>query len=624
MRSWLQPVDSKIGSLLWLLTGSANATRVSAFKVNRERSEPTGDTPNNPGVESGSNGTKEPGVRPEQRSTSWFHKSPTSIWTTNWLWETAIIALCFAAYSGQLPPDVNESHYLTKSKAFWDASYCQGDLFLGSSFSHWLFYALFGWLTKLMSLAAFAWTGRIVTWVLTAFAWQRLSNAVIPLRWMSVISALFFLLLNDRFHMAGEWVVGGFEAKGIAYFFVILGLGFTVRGNWKLVWPALGAAAAFHVLVGGWSVCACLIAWVCVHHKRSNQKAQSFGYWKMQFRSQQIPLLIGGLLSLFGVIPPLLADAGANPEVAALARSVYVNERISHHLLFGAFPVWNIARFSMIVVFWLLLNRWLKARQDISPFVFNRKLEPLRYFTCGALFLAFGGLVLSGLAERSGQGSFAESLLRFYWFRLADFAIPMSTALASCFVIAYWLEKANDFPRRLSSAIFCGCIMAAFGAMTAERHAVSMPMADLRSLPQYPEQPSKNIDAYRNWKKVCTWIRDSTPVDAVFITPNQQQTFKWYAHRHEVVAWKDTPQDPLSIVQWQQRLNDLFYTQQNDFGLLTYSDAELDTIAEKYDADYLVLLQRHFDLVEEKPKFKQVYPESEDAKSTYVVLKLGD
>ena len=51
-----------------------------------------------------------------------------------------MIFICFALVAGQLPPDVNESHYLTKAKHFWNPTWCPGDIFLGSSHAHWLFY----------------------------------------------------------------------------------------------------------------------------------------------------------------------------------------------------------------------------------------------------------------------------------------------------------------------------------------------------------------------------------------------------------------------------------------------------------------------------------------------------
>ena len=178
--------------------------------------------------------------------------------------ETILIFLCFALVSGQLPPDVNESHYLTKAKHFWNPEWCAGDIFLGSSFSHWFFYVTTGWLTQVLSLSVTAWVGRFLTWGLLAFAWQRLCWSVLPSRGMAVLSAIFFLLLNERFHLAGEWVVGGFEAKGFAYFFVIMAIGSMVKRDWKWVWPFLGAGAAFHVLVGGWAFLSALFVCICL------------------------------------------------------------------------------------------------------------------------------------------------------------------------------------------------------------------------------------------------------------------------------------------------------------------------------------------------------------------------
>ena len=541
-----------------------------------------------------------------------------------WVLETLLIAVCFLLYAGQPAPDVNESHYLTKAKHFWDTSYCPGDLFLSSSFSHWLFYVCFGWMTKFMSLTAFAWTGRILTWSLMAFAWQRLSSAIVPLKFMSVLSALFFLLLNNKFHLAGEWVVGGFEAKGIAYFFVIYALSFLVRAQWKYVWPLLGAASAFHVLVGGWAVLACMFAAIVVMVRRSSNQSTRMEYWKSQANLAWKPLLIGGILALPGILPPLISDFGSPAEARQLAAEVYVGQRIAHHLDFAAFPTWFVARFAVLILFWGLLYLWLKNRLMSNPVIFHRKLEPLQDFATGALLISFCGLVISGLADSGSP--FCESLLKFYWFRLADFALPATISLACCFVIAYWLELENDVFRRASSVIFTVCVFLAAALLFVERHQLRIPNADVRSLPQYPDSEERFRQSQQNWVKVCEWVRENTAEDAVFLTPYQQQTFKWYALRTEVVSWKDIPQDANSIVQWQQRLKDIQEPQQySELGLLVYNDDQLTELAQKYGADYLVMPQAAYDLASEDPsgksKFECVYP-ADDSKATWVVLKL--
>ena len=534
--------------------------------------------------------------------------------------ETLLIFVCFALIAGQLPPDVNESHYLTKAKHYWDRDWCAGDIFLGSSFAHWIFYVSTGWLTKLFSLSVVAWIGRCVTWALLAFAWQRLSWKLLPSRGLSVLSAIAFLLLNERFHLAGEWVVGGFEAKGFAYFFILMALGNIIQRRWEFAWLMLGAATAFHVLVGGWGFIAATFAWLAMRWNEAD-RFQSRLLWfrnsAQKLKTQLLPYCAGAAIGLLGVIPPLLADQASSPATSAAAQFIYVHHRISHHLTFGAFPVWHVARFALIIVFCYLLSCWLKSRYHS---IFRRML-PLYFFCIASLSFSFGGLLLSGIAEQNEPlARWSNGLLRFYWFRLADFAIPAATAMSSCLVINSWLSNERRVLTRLSCFVFIGCILAATGLVVVEKFAEPRPRADVQSLPSYENDRRKTIDTYRNWTKVCRWIANNTPANACFITPHQQQTFKWYAGRSEVVCWKDIPQDSETIDQWRQRLR-ILYDVQRSFaaGLMSYTDEQLKEIASRYGATHLLVPQRAVDLA--GTTLKQIYPEDRSEKSTYVVFE---
>ncbi|MDA7926235.1 hypothetical protein N9B46_05250 [Mariniblastus sp.] len=528
--------------------------------------------------------------------------------------EVILIFGCLLMFAGQIPPDVNESHYLPKAKHFWDPTWCAGDLFLGSSFSHWLFYVTTGWLTRFLSLAATAWVGRIVTWLLFAYAWQRLSWRVISIRWFSIFSSILFLLLNDRFHMAGEWVVGGFEAKGIAYGFVLIALGNLACKDWRGVWPWLGAAAAFHVLVGGWAMIACGFAWLLTQLTTT----QNFGAILIAARQQSLAIAAGLSLALVGALPPLLSDQSAPSEVTVAARSIYVNHRIAHHLTFDAFPTLHIARFAFLAIVCWLLNRWINYCANSI----QAKMKLLFLFAAGSLWIAFGGLLLSGLAEQGrGVSPLSENLLRFYWFRLADFAIPAVVAIACCAVVGHWYRSGRQQNTQIACLALAGLLVAAFTIAVVENHQDIRPRADQRSLPDY-DDIERTEGTYRNWLRVCQWVKTETPQDAVFITPAEQQTFKWYTGRSEVVSWKDIPQDAVNILEWQQRLNQLYEPQRRyDNGLMSYSDAQLKDLGKYYGADYLIVPQRQVDLAGVPTKLKRVYPENESDKTTYVVFE---
>ncbi|MDB4767035.1 hypothetical protein OAG71_05055, partial [bacterium] len=118
------------------------------------------------------------------------------------------------------------------------------------------------------------------------------------------------------------------------------------------------------------------------------------------------------------------------------------------------------------------------------------------------------------------------------------------------------------------------------------------------------------------------WVSKNTPQDAVFITPAEQQTFKWYAGRTEVCCWKDVPQDPAAMVQWKQRIDQLTIPQRSsDLGIFIYSDEQLRFLAEKYKATHLIAKQSESDLLPTPTQLKQIYPEDAKKKTTWVVYE---
>src|ERR1051325_6734049 len=176
--------------------------------------------------------------------------------------ELGLIFAVFFIHGAWRAPEVNETHYLSKARHYWNPDWCARDFFCNTVDAHHVFYWAFGWLSRWLSLPALAWCGRLMCWALLAWSWRRLSVALVPAPLFSVLSAALFVTLNSRCHMAGEWVIGGVEAKVFAYVLVFLGIEALVKNRWGLVWPLLGAATAFHVVVGGWSIVAAALSWL--------------------------------------------------------------------------------------------------------------------------------------------------------------------------------------------------------------------------------------------------------------------------------------------------------------------------------------------------------------------------
>jgi hypothetical protein len=537
---------------------------------------------------------------------------------------TLIFLLCFAL-AGHHPPDVNESHYLTKAKHFWNPDWCPEDLFLSSSNSHWLFYVCFGWITKWTSLETFAWIGRIGTWLGFAYAWYRLNRILNFAPLISVFTFGLFFLFNQRFNLAGEWVVGGFEAKSAAYVLLLFALGEILLRRWKWVWLAVGCAAALHPLVGCWALLASGWVWLVDRRnelqfrlRRSVTGKEWIGDIRLGLRSQWGWLATSILLVAFGAYWPLAADWNTDPRVAAVADEVYVNHRLAHHLIFSAFPVGNIARFTTLTIIWWLLAKW--CLQNWKSY--TRAFGKIHAFGIASLLISLIGLWLSAISDSSAnQGEWATRLLKYYWFRLADFAIPFAASLTLGRIVSGWIVDGTQRARQIAAAVAMVLIGAACVSLVVERFSDPRPVADQRSLPKFPEQPDKARQYHQKWKQVCHWIALQTPREAKFITPFQQQTFKWYSGRTEIVNWKDIPQDAASILQWRQRFDDLILPQQQlELGLMSYPDAQLIALAKKHNAQYLVVPQWQVDQAGPSV-LKQVYPDSTRVKSGFVVLQ---
>ena len=504
------------------------------------------------------------------------------------------IVLIFAVFfvQGAVPvPEVNEPYYLGKAIHYWNPDWARGDFFLESKDSHAVFYFTFGWLSLWLSPPVLAWTGRVLTWGLLAWAWRRFSFAVVPRRWFSVLSAALLVCLIQWCHMAGEWLIGGVEAKGFAFVLVFLGLEAVVRGRWNRVWLLLGAASAFHVLVGGWSVVAAMAAWLAA------------GKDRLPLRSMWPWVLGGFVLSLPGLVPALMLNWGTDAETIRQAHEIYVFKRLAHHLdpaeIYEESPMY-VYRFVGLFALWLVMCRITPAK---------RSERRLRAFVTAAVCIAVVGVLvrLLGCCDRD----LAARLLRFYWFRLADIAVPLGVALGAVSLITLAMRTQRTMGR----------VLLTVAVVIATAHVGYRFQKCLR--PAVP--PADQSTYYSGWRRVCDWIAQSQeiPLTARFITPEASQTFKWYTGRSEVANRKEVPQDAAAIVVWWRRLKDLRDRGLDPNGKLwpTLSAEEAAARLKRLSsaADYVIA-------VSDPPlPLKVVYrEEGHDPKRSYTIYRLGD
>jgi hypothetical protein len=371
------------------------------------------------------------------------------------------------------------------------------------------------------------------------------------------------VLLNEYGEMAGEWVVGGFEAKGLAYVFVVAALERLVRRRWGAAIVLLGGAAFFHVLVGGWMIAALWLGWLMSARRSSGSD---------EGRPRLVALLpalaVAILLGLPSLIPAVRLSWGVPQEVAAEANRIYVFERLHHHLDPTQFPIEKVVAHLLLLAWWAVL--YWQIRGDV-------RLRRLGSVVFGAIVVSAAGGVISAVAHFAPDAGGA--LLRYYWFRAADVLVPLGASLAAVFLLArLWDRRPIAAAWLLTAALAVAAIH--FGTLWYQRRTAPWPRCDLR----------ETAERYAAWRDVCRDVRQHAPKEAVFITPLDRQTFHWYAERREVFNYKDIPQDAASIIEWDRRFDALDPPVEPppSFSLAQRPLNELRAAARRFGASHLV------------------------------------
>jgi len=510
--------------------------------------------------------------------------------------EMLLLAGFFFLVVGGPPPDVNEAHYLTKAKHYWDSSFAPRDFFLNSADAHVMFYWTVGWLTKFCSLTTTAWIARWVSWLFLAASLISVSRGIGQARGLGIISGVLFYVLQSNFHLAGEWVVGGVEAKGFAFAFCFFAFSFVLRKDWKFVWVSLGLAVAFHVLVGGW-----ITLLVVVYRGYEILRNRSVISWKPLLASvstahsirnrsvknnEMLACGIGLCIGLIGFVPVWELSAAADPAIVGRANYISVHVRLSHHLLFSSFQVDRYFKFGSLCVVLLLV--WWRAGPKVSV----QMLVLLHFAVLSLVLCAMGILLNYGLGSES---PLQHSLLRFYWFRTGDVLVPFAAAFGAV-AIGNVLAKLSGAMEKGLIILTALIVIWPVWEFQQLRYWDPRPRGDIMALPQAKmrdpyRQRSVTIRIERHFMACCQWIRLHTPVDAIIISPVRQQTFKWNALRGEVVTRKDMPQDAVGLVKWYQRQEALYPIRNGRRGLRQLSNDEIASASVIYDANYLLISQ---------------------------------
>ncbi len=384
----------------------------------------------------------------------------------------------------------------------------------------------------------------------------------------------------------------------MAYGFAFLALAATLRSDWCWTWICFGISMAFHIVTGGWIALALLGAFTCsvliskftpnVADRLSNLlscssnpdqiDSGSTASAKESSRSRAyivLSLCVAAIFTLIGLIPALALNRDVDVQTAEQGAMIYVFARLPHHLRISGFSDTRWAQHGILAVLTItlafltiIIHRHGKVDAKDRE-TLNRHLRVgLLLGTCcfGVIFAIAGALI--DLSLSSYAPNWTANLLRYYWFRWNDVAWPVAFCTLTLLSIDRLSRMTYQQTWRLAAQLLMWLVLVVPGAMLCIQRTQAVaesriPPADYQSL-IYSNTTKQRADAtYLDWIDACNWIRGSTPEGSLVLTPRNQQTFKWYAHRAEVVCWKDSPQNAKDLVEWYRRIGVVFPRAEN-------------------------------------------------------------
>lgn len=488
-------------------------------------------------------------------------------------------------------PGVNESHYFTKAKHFWNPAWCERDLFLTSYPAHRVFYQTLGWLTQWFDLPTVAFLGRVLGTGLLAASWTSLTS-----RWRAngLLAAWLFLGLQAIGNFSGEWLIGGLESKTFAYAFVFWALAALLDHRLLTAAVCSGVATSFHPIIGLWHVLAVSVTTLCHRFLISNLKRHvpdstdmTNGATSSQ-RSPQDTVRVSlrdhiAAFVLFlacaapGLLPAIEMLRIADARSSVTANYIQVFYRLKHHLDPMDFGAANYLGYGLLILLWLGVLFVLRHKGKLT----GSDHWWIGYVIATAVFASVGLAIGFGPrpAETMWGYRWRMGLLKFYPFRMFDLLLPVAVAVSLSRFAAISCDETKPSKLTLWVRVMWFVAVCGLGWSVAKG-----PLAE----PQFPWTHSARAD----WKDACRWIAQNTPENAMFITPLESDSFKWHAQRAEFANFKDCPQDAKSIVEWNRRLRLLNRWGEAGFADQRYSTDELLDLCRQTHAEFALARRR--------------------------------
>lgn len=466
---------------------------------------------------------------------------------------------------------VNEVDVLPLAKQYTNPDWIPKDWYLNQPPGYRvLFQTLFGRLIVIWEFLPTSIVGRLICYCLVSWGLVLIARKLKLSLPLLLIAISCFLWLNQG-AIAGEWIVGGLEAKAVAYGLVLLAIGLMLGQQYRLMAFILGLATSFHVLVGGYAFLTTL-GWLIVR-----QKTHLFS---LRYGLILLLYLGGSVFAIQSVLQQLVMPVTAGSRLASY---IYVFLRLPHHL---DPSVWTKDGWIKLMVYILILLISVCIIRLQAPINFSQeysaRIELFKFTLLGLVPFILG----LAIARFDSQGVF----LQFYPFRLGDVMLPLTTFL----LFACALQQIFTRQRKrlmLTSIVVVGLIFS-FKTVYFLKQGLAL-----------SHFPSEQQGVTHEWKNISQWIKTNTPKNAIFISsPVEFTNFSWMTERPTIAKFKLFPQNKSGILDWYERMQDLSggnfpassvyrgfkAAEQISTKYKSLNTVQVKQIMSKYQADYIM------------------------------------
>lgn len=445
-----------------------------------------------------------------------------------------LLSICYLSFA----PNSNEEQYMQLAKQFVNPDWIKDSSNLTEfAGTRVLYQYMVGSVLKFLSFEQTVFLFRLLFIILFTIPLAKIYRQV-RLSNMYIVFHLGVLYLTQQSLFAGAWIFVTVEPKSFAYFCVLFGFYYFIRGKYTpfILWSI--AASYFHILVGFYATFFLMLT-LLVKHKTLNISIKR--------------LLILGSTYALATIPLILYLKGAiqaKVESVPSASWIYTYFRSPHHTAIFKDPSYFYQNhFPGIVLAILGLYFTWRVRKNLA----SESLRSLNYFVMVSLL---GTLLLVPIAFLDKEGV----ILKYYLFR-----INALSTLGLTLIIASQIQWiANTTRLKISDFI----LLTSFASLFFLVFTNLWQMVDYRG----PKQTQL--------KEICTYIKDNTEQNEVVLNLVEDVKISRYTERNIFVIYKFIPADFTKMYDWYERI-----LVQNK---IKSDHSELDGALQDYQIDYVL------------------------------------